>query len=75
MIIQSFPPLPNSIAIRHEAINILMDTLGVAKATIFLGEILWQPTDYLKTKEELFVGETVDSLYQKILDWRETIDP
>lgn len=71
MIIHPLPSLPNSTTIRQEAINILIDTLGIAKATIFLGEILWQPTDYLKIKQELFAKETVDSLYQNILDWRD----
>jgi hypothetical protein len=56
--------------VRREAIDVLVKQLGIAKATIFLGETLWQPTDYLQIKQQLFVGETVDSLYGKILSWR-----
>lgn len=61
------PALPSSQVVRIEAIDVLMNRLGVAKATLFLGETLWQPTDYLQIKQQLFAGETVDSLYTKIV--------
>ena len=64
------PALPNSQVVRREAIAVLIDQLGIAKATMFLGETFWQPTDYLQIKQQLFAGETVDSLYAKILAWR-----
>jgi hypothetical protein len=64
------PALPNSQLVRREAIDVLVRQLGIAKATIFLGETLWQPTDYLQIKQQLFAGETVDSLYDKILSLR-----
>ena len=71
MPLPSLPPLPNPTDVRTDAIAALIDRLGIAKASIFLGEIFWQPTDYLKIKEELFATETVETLYNKILDWRD----
>jgi hypothetical protein len=64
------PALPSSQIVRREAIDVLIERLGIAKATMFLGETLWQPTDYLQIKQQLFADETVDSLYAKILLWR-----
>jgi hypothetical protein len=67
------PALPSSQLVRREAIDVLVNQLGVAKATMFLGETLWQPTDYLQIKQQLFADETVDSLYAKILSWRTSL--
>ena len=66
------PTLPKSDDLRHEAIAVLIGSLGIAKATIFLGDLLWQPTDYLQIKDQLFAGETIDSLHAKISTWRES---
>jgi hypothetical protein len=67
------PALPSSQLVRREAIDVLVKQLGIAKATMFLGETLWQPTDYLQIKQQLFADETVDSLYAKILSWRTSL--
>jgi hypothetical protein len=64
------PSLPNDQEMQREAIETLVDNLGIAKAAIFLGNFLWQPTDSVRLKDQLFAGETVDSLYEKILEWR-----
>ncbi|MCP2727869.1 hypothetical protein [Limnofasciculus baicalensis] len=66
----SIPTLPKSDDVRHEAIAVLIDRLGIAKAAIFLGDLLWQPTDYLEIKDRLFAGETIDSLNTKISIWQ-----
>lgn len=66
-----FPSLPQSTEVQQEAIEILIKQMGIAKATIFLSEIFWKPTDYLKIKDQLFAGETVASIYEKVLLWRE----
>ena len=69
------PPLPNSQEIRQQAIYTLINQLGIAKATIFLGELLWQPTEYLQIKDQLFATETVTNLYETILAQRKTSNP
>ncbi len=66
----SIPTLPKSDDVHHEAIAVLIDSLGIAKAAIFLGELLWKPTDYLPIKDQLFAGETIDSLHPKISTWQ-----
>ena len=66
-----FPNLPQNTEIKQEAIEILIQQMGIAKATIFFSEMLWKRTDYLEIKDRLFAGETVASLYEKVLLWRE----
>ena len=65
------PTLPTSQAVHQEAISILVNQLGITKAAMFLGETRWQPTDYLQLKQQLFAGETVSTLYEKVIHWRE----
>ncbi|MBW4690272.1 MAG: hypothetical protein KME27_00735 [Lyngbya sp. HA4199-MV5] len=65
------PALPTSQDVHREAISVLIEQLGITKAAIFLGETRWQPTDYLQLKQQLFAGETVSSLYEKVIHWRE----
>lgn len=66
-----FPRLPRPADLHREAVEILIQQMGVAKASIFLSDTFWQETDYLALKDRLFADETVDSLYEKILQWRE----
>ena len=61
-----FPSLPQNSELQQEAIEILIQQMGIAKAAIFISDTFWQPTDYLEIKERLFEGETVASLYAKI---------
>jgi hypothetical protein len=67
----NLPTLPSSLNVRQEACSVLIQQLGITKAAIFLGETRWQPTDYLQLKQQLFAGETVSSLYEKVIHWRE----
>jgi hypothetical protein len=66
-----FPTLPQSTEVQQEAIEILIKQMGIGKATIFFSEMFWKRTDYLEIKDRLFAGETVASLYEKVLLWRE----
>jgi hypothetical protein len=66
-----FPSLPRNTEIQREAIEILIERMGVAKAAIFMGDTFWQPTDYLEIKDRLFADETVASIYEKVILWRE----
>ena len=72
----SLPTLPNEQEIQREAIEALIEKLGFAKTAIFLGNLLWQSTDYIQQmKDQLFASETVESLYGKILEWRSPSHP
>jgi hypothetical protein len=65
-----FPRLPRPADLHREAVEILIQQMGVTKAAIFLSDTFWQETDYLSLKDSLFADETVDSLYEKIVRWR-----
>jgi len=57
--------------IMREAEVILMKHLGAAKTARFLAAWRQGMGDYLEIKEGLFTEETVDSLYEKILNYQE----
>ena len=61
-----FPSLPRNTELQDEAIKILIEQMGIAKAAIFISDMFWQTTDYLEIKDRLFEGETVTSLYAKV---------
>jgi hypothetical protein len=69
MIVQ-FPSLPSQSSLNHEAIQTLIEHMGIAKAVMFLSDKLSQPTDYLQIKDRIFGGETTESVYQKVIEWR-----
>lgn len=56
----------NEQALVNEAIDILLERMPASKVARLLA--FWQAGegDYLKTRQELFAGETVDSLYEKM---------
>ena len=53
-------------AIIEEALQVLSQHLEPSKLMRFLAICNLGSVDYLKLKEKLFEGETVDSLYDKI---------
>jgi hypothetical protein len=57
--------VPNESATTAEAVEVLMERLPASKVARLLSS--WQigQGDYLKLREELFAGETVDSLFEK----------
>ena len=57
--------------ILQEAEAILMKHLGAAKTARFLAAWRQGAGDYLRIRVELFAGETVDTLYEKILHYQE----
>jgi hypothetical protein len=61
-------PVENDQAIVEEAINILLERMPASKVARLCA--VWQlgRGDYLKHRETLFSGETVDSLYLKLKD-------
>lgn len=70
----NLPSLPRSRDLHQEALNILIENMGIAKAAIFVGDTFWQPVNYLKTKDQLFANETVESIYEKVIAWREQLE-
>ena len=56
----------------REGEALLMRHLGVAKTARFLSAWRQGAGDYLKIREKLFEGETVNSLYDKIVDFEKT---
>jgi hypothetical protein len=57
----------NVLTILLEAEAVLMERLGPAKTARFFATWCQGTGDYLKMREKLFSGETVDTLYDKIL--------
>ena len=53
--------------ILQEGESILIEHLGASKAARFLSAWRQGSADYLKIREKLFEGETVDSLYEKVV--------
>ena len=45
----------------------MIEHLGASKAARFLSAWRQGGADYLKIREKLFEGETVDSLYEKVV--------
>lgn len=56
----------------QEAFDVLMTHLGPSKALKFWSNCQLGGGDYLKFKDQLFAGETVDSLYEKIKDYQDS---
>ena len=65
-----FPSLPRETDLNRQGIEILIESMGAARAAIFISNLCWQPTDYLAIKDRLFAGETAASLYEKVIHWR-----
>jgi len=49
-----------------EAVQTLIKRMGITKAAIFIRENMAQKMDYLKVKDEIFVGKSAAKLYKEI---------
>ena len=58
--------IPKSCEIRAEAIQMLIESLGITKAAFFIRENLSQKEDYLMIKEELFGEKTAAEIFVEI---------
>ena len=54
----------NELAVR--CMNVLVEAVGPVDAERFVGIVTTNGFDYTEWQRNLFVGETVDSLYEKI---------
>ncbi|MCT7973171.1 hypothetical protein [Laspinema olomoucense] len=57
---------PSEKQVIHQALDILSSNLDPSSFARFVAVCQLGEGDYLKTKEQLFNPETVDSLYEKI---------
>lgn len=57
--------VPNESATTAEAVEVLMERLPASKVVRLLSSWQISQGDYLKLRDELFAGETVDSLFDK----------
>ena len=64
----------NDLAILIEAESVLMKHLGPSKTARFFSACRQGVGDYLQIREKLFAGETVDTLYDKILSFQQGKD-
>ncbi len=60
--------------ILQEGVTILIQHLGASNTVRFLSAWKQGAGDYLQLREELFKGETVNSLYEKISAFEQTTD-
>jgi hypothetical protein len=59
------PSLPSDVEIAKEALSVLMEHMPASKVARLLSALQIGDGDYLKLREELFAGETVESLFKK----------
>ena len=58
--------IPKSCEIRPEAIQMLIESLGITKAAFFIRENLSQKEDYLMIKEDLFGEKMAAEIFGEI---------
>ena len=58
--------VPKSEEVRSEAIETIIERLGITKAAFFIRETMSKKVDYLKVKEKLFGEKTASELYGEI---------
>jgi hypothetical protein len=64
--IKSNVTLPMGGQVKTEAVQTIIERMGITKAAIFLRETMSQPTDYLVLKEKLFVKSSAADIYAAI---------
>lgn len=58
--------LPLGGQIKTEAVQAVIERMGITKAAIFLRETMAQPVDYLSLKEKLFSNISAEDVYTAI---------
>ncbi len=58
--------LPMGGQIKTEAVQAIIERMGITKAAIFLRETMSQPTDYIGLKDVLFANTTAADIYTAI---------
>lgn len=58
--------LPLIQQVKTEAVQTIIERMGITKAAIFLKETMSQPTDYLALKDKLFAKTSAADVYAAI---------
>ena len=58
--------LPMGGQVKTEAVQTIIERMGITKAAIFLRETMSQPSDYLALKEKLFAKASATDVYAAI---------
>lgn len=58
--------LPLGAQVKTEAVQAIIERMGITKAAIFLRETMSQPTDYLWLKDKLFANTSAADIYTAI---------
>ena len=58
--------LPMGGQVKTEAVQTIIERMGITKAAVFLRETMSQPTDYLVLKEKLFAKTSAVDVYSAI---------
>ncbi|MEN8217331.1 MAG: hypothetical protein ABFS56_13375 [Pseudomonadota bacterium] len=58
--------VPRSESVKYEAVQILINGLGLTKTAFFIRENLSNQGDYLEMKEKLFGDKTAADIYNEI---------
>ena len=58
--------LPMGSQVKTEAVQTIIERMGITKAAVFLRETMSQPTDYLTLKEKLFAKTSAADVYAAI---------
>lgn len=58
--------LPTGGQVKTEAVQAIIERMGITKAAVFLRETMSQPIDYLVLKEKLFAKTSATDLYAAI---------
>ncbi len=60
--------LPDTREVRVKAVEEILRSLSITKASMFIRENLYQKVDYLEMKDRLFGELTVEELYKEIAE-------
>lgn len=58
--------LPMGGQVKTEAVQTIIESMGITKAAVFLRETMSQPTDYLVLKNKLFAKASSAEIYASI---------
>jgi len=60
--------VPRSEDVRIDAVQAIINQLGIARAAFFFKEAMFQKEDYLKIKEKIFGERTAEEIYNEIIN-------
>ena len=64
--------MKNDAVIKSEGLRILAENLGIVEAERFVALLLREPFDYTDWQRNLYKGETVSSLFEKVRAFEKT---